>query len=169
MYAPVAAAAVIMALSLCVLLLWARQTGDALYAYFGIGGLVWALHTVWTVLPDPLLRAPHLSIWWTMGFAYFIAPLVVFCIRLAQWGLPRFERALWIGVVAGPVLLYAAEFAGVLDTTQDYFRLAWIGTVAVGVAAVGKYAVRQRNVQGALLLATGTVALFFGARDWLLD
>ena len=101
-HAPVAAAAIIMALSLCVLLLWARQTGDTLYAYFGVGGLVWALHTVWTVLPDPMLRAPHLSIWWTMGYPFFIAPLVVFCIRLAQWELPRFERALWIGVLIGP-------------------------------------------------------------------
>ena len=50
-----------------------------------------------------------------------------------------------------------------------YWRLAWIGSVAVGVAAVGRYAMRQRNVQGALLLATGALALFFGIRDWLLD
>lgn len=168
-HAPVAAAAIIIALSLCVLLLWARQTGDTLYAYFGIGGLLWALHTVWTVLPDPVLRAPHLSIWWTMGYPFFIAPLVIFCIRLAQWQLPRFERALWIGVVAGPVLLYAAEFAGALETTQDYWRLAWIGAVAVGVAAVGRYALRQRNVRGMLLLTVGAVALFFGVRDWLID
>jgi len=168
-HAPVAAAAIIIALSLCVLLLWARQTGDTLYAFFGIGGLLWALHTVWTVLPDPMLRAPHLSIWWTMGFPFFIAPLVVFCIRLAQWDLPRFERALWIGVVAGPVLLYAAEFAGVLETAQDYWRLLWIGAVAVGVAAVGRYALRQRNVRGMLLLTVGAVALIFGVRDWLMD
>ena len=168
-HGPVAAAAVIMALSLCVLLLWARRTGDTLYAYFGIGGLLWALHTVWTVLPNPILKPPHFSIWWTMGFPLFCAPLVVFCVRLARWQLPRFERALWVGVAVGPVLLYGAHFAGVLDTAQDFWRLAWLVAVAVGVFAVGRYALQQRNAQGVLLLATGALALVFGARDWLLD
>ncbi len=168
-HGPVAAAAVIMALSLCVLLLWARRTGDTLYAYFGIGGLLWALHTVWTVLPNPVLKPPHFGIWWTMGYALFCAPLVVFCVRLARWQLPRFERTLWVGVVVGPLLLYGASFAGVLDTAQDYWRLVWLGAVAVGVFAVARYALQQRNAQGVLLLATGALALVFGMRDWLLD
>ena len=168
-HSTVAAAAVIMALSLCVLLLWARRTGESLYAYFGIGGLLWALHTVWTVLPNPVLNPPHLSIWWTMGYPFFCAPLVVFCVRLAQWHLPRFERTLWVGLAVGPVLLYGAHFAGVLDTAQDYWRLLWLGAVAVGVVAVGRYALQQRNAKGVLLLATGAVALVFGLRDWWVD
>ena len=166
---PIVAAAVIMALSLCVLVLWARRTGETLYAYFGVGGLLWALQTVWTVLPDPLLKPPHLGIWWTMGYPFFVTPLVIFCVRLAQWRVPRFERALWVGIVVGPPLLYGAHFAGVLDAALACWRLVWIGAVAVGVFAVGRYALQQRNTQSLLLLGTGAVALAFGGHDWMAD
>ncbi|MEO6746433.1 MAG: ATP-binding protein [Caldimonas sp.] len=166
---PIIAAAVISALSLCVLVLWARSPVETLYGYFGIGGLLWALHTVWTVVPDPLLNPPHLGIWWTMGYPFFVTPLVIFCIRLARWHLPGFERVLWIGILAGPVILYAADAGGVLEDALMYWRLAWIGAVAVGVAAVGRYALQQRSTQGVLLLTTGALALGFGVRDWLLD
>ena len=53
---PIISAAVIMALSFSVLVLWVRQHREPMYGYFGFGGLLWAMHTVWTVLPDPLLR-----------------------------------------------------------------------------------------------------------------
>jgi len=165
--ATIVAAAVIAALSLCVLVLSARRPADRLYAYFGVGGMIWALHTVWTVLPDPLLQGPHFEIWWTMGYPLFVAPLVTFCVRLAGWRLPLFEKAMWTGVLLGPLILYSAYQADVLQAGKDYFRLAWIGAVAIGVLAVGRYAAQQRNVQGWLLLLTGAVALSFGVYDWL--
>jgi signal transduction histidine kinase len=165
----VVAAAVTGALSLCMLVLWARRPADALFAYFGIGGLLWALHTAWTVLPDPLLEGHHFEIWWTMGFPLFIVPLVIFCVRLAGWRLPRFERAMGIGILLGPLILYGAHHAGVLQAGKDYFRLVWIGAVAIGVRAVARYALQQRNAQGYLLLFTGAVALLFGVRDWLVN
>jgi signal transduction histidine kinase/FixJ family two-component response regulator len=166
---PIISAAVITALSLCVLVLWARSPVETLYGYFGIGGLLWALHTVWTVLPDPILNPPHLSIWWTMGYPFFVTPLVIFCVRLARWHLPRFERVLWVGILAGPVILYAAHGAGHLEAALVYWRLVWLGAVTIGVAAVGRYAMQQRSTQGLLLLVTGALALGFGVRDWLLD
>ena len=165
---PIVASAVIMALSLCVLVLWVRQNREPLYGYFGFGGLLWALHTVWTLLPDPLLRPPHLSIWWTMGFAFFCAPLIVFCVRLSKWRLPRFEKVLWIGLALGPALLYAGYFAGFGGTAEMYWRLAWIGAVGVGVFAVGRYAFAERNTRAILLLGVGGMAFAFGVRDWLL-
>ncbi|MEO6743671.1 MAG: hypothetical protein ABIN08_04215 [Caldimonas sp.] len=90
---PIISAAVITALSPCVLVLWARAPVETLYGYFGIGGLLWAMHTVWTVLPDPILNPPHLSIWWTMGYPFFVTPLVIFCLRLARWQLPHTSGA----------------------------------------------------------------------------
>ena len=165
----VVAAAVTGALSLCMLLLWARRPADPLFGCFGIGGLLWALHTAWTVMPDPLLAGHHFEIWWTMGFPLFIAPLVIFCVRLAGWRLPRFERAMGVGILLGPLVLYGAYQAGVLQAGKDYFRLVWIGAVAIGVWAVARYALQQRNAQGYLLLFTGAVALLFGVRDWLVN
>lgn len=166
---PIVASAVIMALSLSVLVLWVRQNREPLYGYFGFGGLLWAMHTVWTLLPDPLLRAPHLGIWWTIGFALFCAPLIVFCVRLSKWRLPRFEKVLWAGMALGPALLYAGWFADVLGTVEMYWRLAWIAAVAVAVLAVGRYAWEQRNARGILLLAVGGIAFAFGIHDWLVD
>jgi signal transduction histidine kinase len=165
---PLVAAAVIMALSLCVLVLWARRPGQTLYGYFGIGGMLWSLHTIWVVSPDRLLPAPHQGIWFNYAYALFVAPLVVFCLRLAEWRLPKLERSMWIGLALGPILLYAANFAGI-DNAQAYWRLLWIGTVVVGVYAVGAYALKRRDTQGTLLLATGVIALAFGVRDWLVD
>jgi len=164
---PIVASAVIMALSLCMLVLWVRQHRDPLYGYFGFGGLLWALHTVWTLLPDPLLQPPHFSIWWTIGFSFFCAPLIIFCVRLSKWHLPRFEKALWVAVALGPFLLYAGYFAGFAGTSEMYWRLLWIGAVAVGVLAVGRYAFEERNTRAVLLLAAGGIAFAFGVRDWL--
>ena len=53
--------------------------------------------------------------------------------------------------------------------TEMYWRLAWLGAVAVGVFAVGRYALEQRDTRAMLLLAAGGIAFAFGLRDWLLD
>ncbi|MEO6747878.1 MAG: hybrid sensor histidine kinase/response regulator, partial [Caldimonas sp.] len=166
---PIISAAVITALSLCVLVLWARSPLQTLYGYFGIGGLLWALHTLWTVLPGPILSQPHQSIWWTMGYSFFVTPLVIFLFRLACWHLPRFERVLWIGMAAGPVLLYGAHAAGHLDDALMYWRLSLLGAVTAGVTAMGRFAMQQRSTQGILLLATVGLALAFGVHDWIVD
>lgn len=166
---PLVAAGVIIALSISVLALWIRQTREPLYGYFGFGGLLWALHTVWTVWPEPLLPPPHLSIWINMGYALFCVPLIFFCLRLSDWRLPRFEKVLCAGLALGPAILYAGYFAGYAATSEMYWRLALLCAVVVGVVAVGRYAVGQRNTRALLLLAAGGLALAFGVRDWLLD
>lgn len=166
---PAAAAGVVLVLSLCVLVLWVRRPGHTLYGYFGIGGMVWALHTIWRLLPEPVLGPPHLAIWRNLGYGFFIVPLVIFCLRLAQWRLPRFEQGMWLTLAISPVVLYVAQHAGVLGSASAYLRLLWIGAVAVGVYAVGLYALMRRDTQGVLLLATGFLALAFGVHDWLVD
>ena len=72
-------------------------------------------------------------------------------------------------ILLGPLILYGAHHAGVLQAGKDYYRLIWIGAVAIGVRAVARYALQQRNAQGYLLLFTGAVALLFGVRDWLVN
>ncbi|MEO5845554.1 MAG: ATP-binding protein [Caldimonas sp.] len=166
---PAAGAGVVLVLSLCVLVIWARRPTHTLYGYFGIGGTIWALHTLWRLMPEPFLEPPHLGIWRNLGYGFFAVPLVIFCLRLSEWQLPRFEKAMWWSLLLSPPVLYVAQYAGVLGSTASYVRLLWIGAVAVGVYAVGLYALRRRDAQGVLLLATGFVALAFGVRDWLAD
>ena len=166
-YAPVVAAAVILALAVCVLLLWVRQRGETLYAYFGVGGVIWALHSVWAVLPDPLLPYPHFAVWWNLGFGFFVAPIVVFCIRLARWRVPRMERGLWLLLASGPFLVYAAYAVGAMDVLLVWWRLAWIGVVGVGAAAVVYFSFMRRDAHAALLMTAGAAAFGFGLFDWL--
>ncbi len=168
-YAPVVAAAIMLSLSACVLLLWARRRSQTLYAYFGAGGVIWSLHNAWTVLPKPLLPAPHESIWWTLGFSLYVVPLIVFCVRLAEWRLPRFERALWLGLAAGPPLLYTAHAFGALESALVYWRMLSVGAVGVGVWAVGRYARRRRDVYGLLLFVAGALAFAFGVHDLIAE
>jgi signal transduction histidine kinase/CheY-like chemotaxis protein len=167
-HGPAGAAGVVLVLSLCVLVLWARQPGQTLYGYFGVGGMIWALHTLWRLMPDPLLVPPHLGIWRNLGYGFFVVPLVIFCLRLAEWRLPRFERLMWIALAASPLVLYGAHAAGELDNASSYVRLLWVASVAIGVCAVGIYALKRRDVQGVLILVTGVIALGFGVYDWLL-
>ena len=164
---PAFVATVMACLALCVLLLWVRHGRDPLYGYFGVGALGWALHTGWTLLPAPLLTGAHYSIWWHVLYSGFVAMLVVFCLRFAQRRWPRFDRTLWLAVLAAPPLLYAADAFGVLFDAAAYWRLALIAAVAVAVWAVVADAWRRRNADSVLLASTGAVSLAFAARDWL--
>jgi signal transduction histidine kinase len=165
---PGVAAVAVGSLALCVLLLWARS-GDSMYGYFGYGALAWALHNAWSVSPVSPLDGIHRQVWWTSLYTFFVAMLVIFCVRLAGWNWPRFDRALCGLALAGPLLLYAASGAGVLDPAQEAWLLGWIGVVAVGLSAVAHYAWRQRNANGVLLMLTGAVSLAFAVHDWVIN
>ena len=158
---PVVSAARILALSGTCCCCGCGGRAETLYAFFGIGGVVWSLHSVWGVLPDPFLPHPHFAIWWNLGFRS-VAPIVVFCIRLAQGGLPRVERALWLGLVLGPPLVYAAYAAG---------QSTWRATVAAAAGLRGRPGERSRSASthGAsaathspLLGIAGATAFAFG-------
>ncbi len=163
---PAIVATVMGCLALCVLLLWLRRPSQSLHGYFGAGALLWALHSAWTVLPVPLLGGVHLPVWWTSLYAAFVVFLVVFCVRLAGWRWPWFERALWLLVLAAPAALYAGAAVERLPEVAEAWRLACIAAVGVGVVAVSVYAWRRRDTASVLLVASGAVSLAFGLRDW---
>jgi signal transduction histidine kinase/CheY-like chemotaxis protein len=165
---PAVVAIIVGSLALCVLLLWARRR-DALDGYFGLGAFALALHNAWSVLPgSPLGGADHV-VWWTSLYSFYVAMLVMFCVRFAGWHWPRFNRVIWGLALGAPLVLYAAQAAGALEATQELWLLMWIGVVAVGLAAVIRYAWTHRNAEGAMLLVAGAVSLGFGLRDWLVN
>ncbi len=163
---PAFVAVVVFSLSLCVLLLWARR-GDALYGYFGIGTLGWALHTAWSVLPYSIVTGVIYSIGWTSLYTFFVGMLVIFCVRFAGWQWPRFDRTVMTLSIAGPMILYLAHRAGVLGQAEEAWRLLFIGIVAVGLVAVGRFAWLRHDTNSFLLLLTGGVSLALGVRDFM--
>ena len=165
---PALVAVVIASLALCMLLLWVRQR-DALFAYFGLGALAMALHNAWSVLPKPLLPGVHNAVWWVALYTFFVVMLVTFCLRFAGWRWGRFERLLSALPLAALPLFYAAGAGGDFASVQQSWLLGLVVVAAVGLAAVMRYAWRQRNADGALLLMTAAVSVLFAARDWLVN
>jgi len=166
---PLLVATAIGCLALSVLLLWLRARSEPLYGYFGVGALCWALHSAWTVLPVPLLPGVHNGIWWTALYSFFVSMLAIFAIRFARWRWPRFERGLWWMSAAAPAVFYAAHAVGGLEAVANAWRLGMVGVAFVGLAAVGHYAWRKRNVDSVLLTATGLASAGLGLRDWLVS
>jgi len=166
---PLLVAMTVGCLALFVLVLWLRRRSEPMYGYFGVAALCWAAHTAWTVLPAALLPGIHRSIWWTVLYTFFVAMLVIFCVRFAGWHWPRFDRALWGVSAASPLVLYAASAAGVAPNAFVVWRLGLIVLASIGLAAVARYAWRKRNIDSLLLTTAGVASVAFGLRDWLTD
>lgn len=165
---PMIISAVIGAMGLCVAALWARLR-DPLLGYFALAAVLWALHTAWTALPVATLSRVHFIVWWNSLYMFVVAMLVLFCLRFADWHWPRVERVVWCAALAGPLLLYGAEAAGALVAVARGWRLLWILSVLLGVAAVAHTAWRRRDLDSLLITLTGLIALALGVRDWLGD
>ena len=166
---PLLVAMTVGCLALFVLVLWLRRRSEPIYGYFGIAALCWAAHTAWTVLPSELLPGIHRSIWWTVLYTFFVAMLVIFCVRFAGWHWPRFDRALWSLSAASPLILYGAHAAGIVANAFIAWRFGLIVLASVGLAAVARYAWRKRNIDSVLLTTAGLASVAFGLRDWLTD
>lgn len=164
---PFVSAVVVGALGVCMLLLWSR-TREPLFGYFGLGATGWAIHSTWSVLPWSLLPPEHYVVWWTWLYVAFVCLLVVFCLRFADWRLPALEGAMWWTTLLSPVVLYLAQLEGQLALAAEALRLGLIGFVAIGVVAVGRAALRVRNMDGWLIATAGVVSLAFAVHDWLL-
>jgi signal transduction histidine kinase/CheY-like chemotaxis protein len=166
---PLIVAAFMVSLGLTVLVLYVRRRDEAMYAYFGLGALVWGLQTAWSALPEPLLPDAHRMVWLTSMYVFFVVMIVLFALRFAgvQW--LRGERLLKRLALAWPLVMYAALAAGLLQAFEMYSRLALV-VLAFGVlAVVAARAWRQRDVGSVLLIVSGLAGASFGLRDWLLD
>ena len=165
---PAIVSVIMVVVGIPMIVLWLRRR-DASYLLFGFAAIVWGLHTASTLVPEPLLPQPHWVIWWHAVYMLFVVLLCLFCMRFAgaDWRLYR-RFAVTFAIVVAP-LLYAANAAGVVGEATAYVRLVGIALVAVALAAVARYAIRLRNTESLLLLATGAIAMAFGVHDWMAD
>jgi len=165
---PSLVAAVVGTLGLCMVLLWVRRR-DGLYGYFGAGTFFWGLHTLWTVSPWSPINGSHLTVWWTSLYTCFVAMLIIFCVRFAEWDWPKLERALWVIPVVAPIVMYASIAWDKLGLASELVRLLLLGMVGLGVIAVIRASIRRLDVDKALVLASAIASFGFGVHDWLAE
>jgi signal transduction histidine kinase len=164
---PALVATVVGCLGLSMLVLFARRRGEVVYAHFGLGATLWSAHTFWTIAPWTPLTGVHQGVWWNTLYAAFVVMLSLFCLRFAQQGRPRFERAVLVLAAPVPVLLYAASGLGMLDTAAEALRLAMVLLATGALGYVARHAWHRRSTASALLVASGLAGAGLGLRDWL--
>ena len=164
--APALVATTIACIAACVLVLWVRRRHETIYGYFGLGGLLWGLHSAWSLLPVPLLSGVHYVVWWTSMYSFFVAMLVIFGVRFAGLQWRDFARGVWALTLATPLLLYGADAWGALQLAAELSRLASIALVAIALGAVSVHAWRHRDPGSLLMLSAGVMSFLLGLRDW---
>ena len=166
-YGPMLVATVIACLGASVLLIWLRRRGEPMYVYFAVGSIAWGLHTAWSVLPAAPLPGAHNAIWWNTLYALFVILLLNFALRFAGYKLHRLESALLATCAAAPLVFYAANAFGILETATNLWRLGLVLAAFGTLAAVARSAWRERNLDSSLLVVASFAAASFGLRDWL--
>lgn len=164
---PMVVAAMIGSFGLGMLVLWSRRTGERQYGSFGLGAVLWALHTVWSTAAGAWLPAPHATVWWTTLYAGVVVMLVLFALQFTQRAWPGVERAALVALLATPLLLYAAAAAGVLPAATDALRLLLVALAFAGLGVVAHHAWHRRSAASAMFVLAGSCSASLGLRDWL--
>lgn len=165
---PAIVSATIVVLGLIIVVLWLRRR-DPAYALFGFAAIIWGLHTAASMLPAPLLPQPHWAIWWHVVYIGFVGLLCLFCLVFADATWRLYRRVVIVFIIAIAPALYIASGFDVLGQATLYARAAAIGFVFVALAAVARYAIRIRNAESALLLATAAISTAFAVHDWIIS
>ena len=124
--APLTVGAMMALLGLFVTALWIHQRGESLYGYFGVGTLLWGLHTIWSLVPYPPFPQPHERVLWTAMYTFWVSLLVIFFLRYTGRPWQRFVRGMWIFGVMGFPVMYIASYFGAFGLAST----AWRGVIA---------------------------------------
>ena len=148
-----------------IFVLWLRRR-DPGYALFATAVMLWSIHTLLTLTTEPLLPQPHWAILWTWGYLVFVALLCLFCIRFAGVTWRTYERIVILYAGISLPALYVAHALHIFAPVASAARLGGIVMVLVALGSVARYAIRQWNLESALLLIAGAISATFAIHDW---
>ena len=149
-----------------IFVLWLRRR-DPGYGLFATAVMLWSIHTLLSLLPEPPIPQPHWAIVWTWAYLVFVALLCLFCVRFAgvRWRL--YERAVTVYAIGALPALYVAYGLDSFGPFSTIARLGGIVMVLVALGTVARYAIRRWNLESALLLVAGSLSATFAVHDWL--
>ena len=164
--APAAISIATFTVGIFIFALWLRRR-DPGYALFAAAVILWSLHTLLTLLPEAPLPQPHWAILWTWMYLVFVAMLCLFCVRFAGVRWRAYERLVQIYAALALPALYLSYALDSFGSFSSVARLCGIAMVLLALTAVARYAIRQWNLESALLLIAGTISAVFAMHDWL--
>ena len=163
---PAAVSIATLTVGVFIFVLWLRRR-DSGYLMFAVAVVLWSLHTLASLSPEPLLPSPHWVILWTGTYLLFVAMLCLFCVRYVGVHWPRYERFVFLYAAAAIPILYAAYGLDLLGKAAAWGRFGGIVIVVVALTAVARYAMRRFSAESALLLGAGTISAVFAVHDWI--
>jgi len=163
---PVVVAAVLGAVGLLALALWRGRRDYDLFFWLGLGATLWSLQNFLYQWPFPPLPSPHMSVLLIGLYIWYPLPLAIFFLRFAYVRSALFERLVIAAMLLAAPILYAAEAFGHFGTASLGLRAVTLVMVSIALLAVSRFAVRSRDVKGALLLVVGVLCVGGGAFDY---
>lgn len=163
---PVGIAAVLGAVGLLALALWRGRRDYDLFFWVGLGASLWSLQNFLYQWPYPPLPPPHTSVLIIALYVWYPLPLAIFFLRFAYLRSALFERLAIATMLLAAPILYAANAAGHFGNASLGLRALTLVMVSIALLAVLGFAVRARDIKGALLLVVGALCVGGGAFDY---
>ena len=164
--APLLIGAALLAIGIIALTLWRGRGDSTLFLLLAVGTLLWGVQQIVNQWPTPVLPPPHQGVLILSMYIWYPMLLAVFFMRFAyvRWRMYELGAAA-LALLAAPAL-YAGRFFEQFGLVSTLLRAAALIWISIALAAVLRYAWRERSVKGMLLLIAGTCCVGFAIRDW---
>jgi len=142
---------------------------NELFLLFSAGSLLWGIQTIVMQISVPLLPSPHWSVLVLSLYAWFPTLIAVFFMRFAYRRIATFEYIAAAVAVAAAPLLYLGFALDHYGAASIGVRAAVLAVISVALVAVLRYALRQRTVEGTVLLVIGALCVGSAIRDFVIS
>jgi signal transduction histidine kinase len=164
---PLVTSAIVGAIGLYALLVWAKRRRESLYGWFGAAAIVWALRNLNHYVRDIPLPTEVWGLLAHAGHGWFFALFAMFVLRYCGLRRPWLEAAIGVFALAGPLatLVLGPEYLNrvlVWWLAPALVLVLWLALLLV------RFALEHRRLIDALLCAAYAVYLALLVHDWMI-
>jgi len=157
---------VVASLGLFALALWWRRRTEPTYVLFFVFSVLWALRSTHMFVRDIPVPAFYWDIWVQSSFGWCALLFIVLAMRYSGLRWPRFEMALLLYAIVGPLLMY---FAGPtrLHAVASNWSFLIVPVAIVFEGFLVRAAMRERNIVATLLATVWGLIILASVHDGL--
>lgn len=154
------------ALGLFAFALWTRRGAESTYVYFFVFSILWALRSTHMYVRDIPVSAFFWDIWVQSSFGWCALLYIVLAMRYSGVRWPRFETALLIYALAGPLWMLVAGPTR-LHAVANNWSFVIVPVAIFFEGFLIREAIRKRTVIAALLAAVWGLIILASVHDGL--